>query len=538
MTAEAEPQEPRDPVGAAGVVVGLAVTAGAWLRLRGAATAPYFGDEHHALATAGRPALEILRTFDEFGSHVPLPLLQHGLFEVFGASPLCARLVALIPGLALLLATYPLLRRWVGVVPAALATLVVALDPLHAYYSQLARSYALVGFGGLVLAALARRLVRSERAGLGTAGATALTAGLLGWTHLASGGFVAAIALLAFARARGRRRLVVGATFASAAGLTALLLAPAWPELRAYLESHAGGPSTGPDAGFHALDVATIVAGGRVAAAIFVGALALSLLAWRRRPDAWPWIVAAALGPIVALAVARPVGMAYAWARYLIVAVPFLAVWATWSLRALLAPRIGDRAVLALGTALAALWAITGPLGARWDRHPFSNSYLALRRLPAFDEPWPGASALYAELAADAGVTTIVEAPQLTTRARLLYRHHRGLHGKDVRVGWIGPALPGLTRAYVRVDEDEPIAADVLVFHKDQRAELERYWSFVYDEAWPRHERAADRSFMERHRALWTAFGPLPGIVQRLRDRFGEPFYEDELVVAWRPGAR
>ena len=120
-------------------------------------------------------------------------------------------------------------------------------------------------------------------------------------------------------------------------------------------------------------------------------------------------------------------------------------------------------------------------------------------------------------------------------------RQHQRTHAKDVLVGWIGPGPTSLTGAYVRIDEDASLQAaeaDVLVFHKNQQAELERYWTFVFDDAWPRHERAVDRSLMERHRMLWTAFGPLPGIVQRLRDRLGEPFYEDEAVVAWRLSAR
>ena len=102
--------------------------------------------------------LEILQTFDEFGSHVPLPLVQGLAFELLGPSPLAARLVALVPGCAALLCLYPLLRRCVGAVPAALATLFVALNPLHVYYSQLGRSYALAAALGLALVALARRV--------------------------------------------------------------------------------------------------------------------------------------------------------------------------------------------------------------------------------------------------------------------------------------------------------------------------------------------------------------------------------------------
>ena len=198
---------------------------------------------------------------------------------------------------------------------------------------------------------------------------------------------------------------------------------------------------------------------------------------------------------------------------------------------------LGTHGALALGSVAIAVAAWFGPLVSRWDAHPFSNSYLALRSLPAFDERWPETSPLYDQLANDESVHRIIEAPQLVTRSVLLLRHHQLVHRKEVDVGWIGPASAGLTRAYVRIDDDEELAAaeaDVLVFHRNQQLELERYWTFVYDQAWPRHENATDRSFMERHRALWKAYGPLPGIVQRLRDRLGEPFYEDEAVLAWR----
>ena len=186
---------------------------------------------------------------------------------------------------------------------------------------------------------------------------------------------------------------------------------------------------------------------------------------------------------------------------------------------------------------LVAIATASGPLIQRWTAHPFSNSYLALRALPAFDEPWDGAAELYAQLAADPTVTRIIEAPQLVTRAALLYRNHQLAHGKAVDIGWIGPGPESLTEAYVRIDEDAELArssADVLVLHRHQQLELSRYWDFVYEDAWPRNTTAGDRSFMERHRALWTAFGPLPGIEQRLRDRIGAPFFEDAAIVAWR----
>jgi len=521
-------------------VVALAVGLGAWLRLRGVATAPFFGDEYHSLPTAELPPAEILGTFDEYGSHVPLPLLQHAAFELLGPSPLAARLPALVPGLATLFVAFSVLRRFVGTSPAALATFALALNPLHVHYSQFARAYALAALAGLALVPLARSVARRPRAA--TTVALALVAGSMGWIHLASGGFVAAVALVAFLvallraspPATGRARLAVAGAFALAAILTVLLHLPALPGVRAYLESHAGQGAPSP---VGPLDVATIVAGSSGGAWIVVGLIAASLALWRHRPPGWPWIVAAVAGPIAALALGRPVGMAYAWARYLIVGLPFLLAWAAWSWHALGAPRVGARATLVAGVGLVALGAAFGPLPRRWTTHPFSNSYLALHALPAFDERWPGASPLYTRLATDESVQTIVEAPQLVTRAVLLLRQHRAIHGKDVLVGWVGPGPASLTTAYVRIDDADELAsaaADVLIFHTDPRRELERYWTFVFEDAWLRHERDADRSFMERHRALWTAFGPLPGVVQRLRDELGPPFHEDGDVVAWR----
>jgi hypothetical protein len=106
-----------------------------------------------------------------------------------------------------------------------------------------------------------------------------------------------------------------------------------------------------------------------------------------------------------------------------------------------------------------------------------------------------------------------------------------GTSREDARLG-PGPYVWLSRNAVMRA------GAEVVVLHKDLEAELAAYWRFVYDEAWPAARRLGDAGLMERHRTYFLPGGDPAGYAAGLRpvleNRLGEPFFEDDALVAWR----
>jgi Dolichyl-phosphate-mannose-protein mannosyltransferase len=525
------------------LVLGLVLALGAWLRLEGLTTTPLFGDEHHSLKTAAEAPATILRSFDRVGSHVLTPLLQHASRALFGPEVWTLRLVAVLPGLLALLLVYPIGRRLVGEVPALMATAWLAVSPMHVFYSRFGRPYALVVLGGLLVVLAGWRVIACNRddgrgralpalVGLGLACALTL------YVHLSTAGLVAAVGLVVLVsrwRSAGARgALAVGLALAGAGLLAFLLYLPVLEPLREYLgrsrENLPGGvDSRGPLSWFELplLLGGGVIAGGALAGLCLVG-LVLGLR--RARDVRHGWLCTAAIGgPLVLLLLMRPFGMGYAYARYLIVGLPFLLMLAAAVLGRLLKGREGWAPPVAL--LLAAGVYLGGPLAPWLERGTFSNTYLALQGLPAFDEAWPGASPLYGKLAQDDGVQRVIELPLQRSRTVLLYRNHQRTHGKRVLVGvgakGIGPLLEGAP--YVHLDRPGWIArsgAQWLIVHRRVKAETERYWQFVY-----RTEPTGPaRGLLERNRRV------IPNLrdAAELPGELGPPDYQDEHVLAWR----
>ena len=60
----------------AALLVICAVGLGAWLRIRGLAYMPLYGDEYHGIRAARFDFAVVFRNFDSYGTHIMLPLLQ------------------------------------------------------------------------------------------------------------------------------------------------------------------------------------------------------------------------------------------------------------------------------------------------------------------------------------------------------------------------------------------------------------------------------------------------------------------------------
>jgi len=526
----------------------LALLLGTGLRVRGIGAMPIFGDENHTLLSADSSYGSILTTFDTVGSHVPLPLLQRLSLDLFGPGLVVFRLVALVPGLLTLLLAYPCLRAFVGRDAGVLATWLLAISPMHVYYSRFARGYALALLLALVLSWALLRLVEDPAPRRGSWIALVASAALLPWVHLSTLGFVLFLGLtgvgLAWRRERARaRRLALAFVLAGALAFTLYL--PVLGQVVSYFRVMESEPPP-----LDWFGVPTLIAGGRWAAVLWGLALALAAaLSGRRRPAAVGLTAAALAGPLVLLLATSPRGMDYAWARYLLSALPLLAAGvaaAPFLLARRLPPGPGrgwvEPGVLLGGVALCLLQLRAGPLGpSSLTEGGFSNSYLALLRLPAFDEPFPGAPAFYRTLAADPAVTRIVEAPTINTRAVLLYRNYALIHGKRVLQGWTGE-MPRAIRGpmYSRLLDLGPEDADYLVLHRDQLAEAVAYFEFVYQEAWPRLRFPGDETFMKRQESIYgqNLVGPelTDPIAARLREQFGEPCYEDGRLRVWKLG--
>jgi hypothetical protein len=264
------------------------------------------------------------------------------------------------------------------------------------------------------------------------------------------------------------------------------------------------------------------------------------------RETAW-WLGAALLGPLLWLVASRPLGGAYAYARYLMVALPFALMLLGWLFVFCFRRLLGESArtdnlAVAAGTLLCVGIYLAGPLSlSRVNEGPFTNTYLALRALPAFDQPYTGTPEFYAALALDEEVTRVIEVPVLWSRAVLLYRNYFLRHGKETLLGRVGQRGEALSNGpYVWLGEPklgEATGADYLILHRTPRAEVARYWQFVFAEAWPAVRRAGDDAFMVfPHHApeAQLVSSDTKAVEEWLAGRFGQPVYDDRDIVVWR----
>ncbi|MFT7465310.1 MAG: hypothetical protein ACI9EF_003675 [Pseudohongiellaceae bacterium] len=520
---------------------------------------PLFGDEFHSLDLVSRPFSEIAETFDQRGTHIALPMLQRLSQQALGPGVFALRLPTLLAGVLSLLLCFRVAKPLVGSMAALLSTAALALSPMHLYYSRFGRGYMLALLLGLLLVHATRRatLLAMQRV---TRQATLaspppgslklrswsswlpviLLAALLPYVHLSALTFVGTVALASMGLSwSAQRRLADCApaliAFASGGLLTAFMYWPALAPLRTYLTQIDTLVSPGD---VQAHELATLLAGGRLAGYVWLGAIPLALL-WmlRGRSHSVVWLVAAMAGPLLGLAISAPYGMSYAYARYLFVGLPFAWMALAW----LVTQLVGSRHLAAaLGlSALAALF-VSGPASPlRTNDFPFANSYLALRELPAFDEAEPHTAEFYRMIADDDSIERIIEAPLLMSRAVLLYRNGLLQHGKPTLAGTVAdlggplselPYVPILNRA-----KRKSSGADLLVLHLSIDAELARYWRYVYDEAWPHTATPGDAGFMLRNKTYTSqTFHRLHGLVPQLTKSLGEPLYRDALIVAWR----
>jgi hypothetical protein len=529
------------------VLWAAAIVAGIWIRLAGLTALPLYGDEYHTLRTNEESYATILSTFDAVGSHMALPFLQRLAMDIVGPGILAMRLPAVVPGILTLLLMWPLGRRLVGSAPALIATVALALSPIHVFYSRFARTYALTALLALLLIDALRRAT-SEGGGRRHWVAVSVLAALIPYVHLSSLGLVATVGLtslaLAWMKGRSVRALVAPVvSFALGAVLCALLFLPARETLTEYLRKIQG---QGFVEGIGLFDVPTVLAGGRTAGMVMLVGVPLGALLLTIRQRAHGILLTAAIaGPLIFMLIFKPNGMAYAWARYMHVSLPFILLIEAWLLTTIVAgwrapTPARERIAVALGLALTLGLHWTGPRSpVEPSNGPYDNTYLAMRRLPAFDVPFDETPEFYHRLATDDSVERIIEAPPMGSRSVLLYRNYYLQHGVETVFGLLTPKMETLVNGpYERVFDKnlaENSGADYLIVHMNLALETAAYWNFVYNHAYEPRGNEADASFMIRHFIYLDPPGAISlDMVRPLNRRFGKPVYQDPFIRVWK----
>jgi hypothetical protein len=525
----------------------LAVLVGLCLCLAGRGGVHLFGDEFHSIWNLHRSFSRLMKRYDMVGSGVALPLMQRAAVGVFGPGLWAYRFPALLGAIATLVIIYPAGKRLVGQTPAVIASLALAANSIHIFYSRFARSYALMVFLAIVLVyALNRAMAADERRRVWYA-IVAISAGLLPFAHLSAAAFVVGVGVAAIVTVlierragQGRNRLV--ASLVIGAVLCICLHLSAWDSLRQFIGAKTGQGSLSQ---FSVLDVAALLAGSRPAGVIWlIGVPVAAILMLIRKRIKALVLIAAVFAPVVAVVVTKPEGMAYAYARYLLTALPFMLMLMAWllleALHATRLPaRISDYAGLAVGAVLVVASFLTGPLGLKHtDDGPFANTYLSMTPLPAFDVPWDKTPPFYKTLADSTEPVRIIEAPELLSRSVLLYRNYYLQHRKEVMIGFVSvepvnvPAGP-----YVSLLDPKSIKnsdADYMILHLDVFPEVASYWQFVYDSVWPAMEDPRIESLMVRHSKYWIqSIDSLQSLAGDLEGSLGKPVYKDERIVVW-----
>ena len=493
---------------------------GTYVRVAGVWCQALYGDEEHAHRHLMTGYADILRYYDALGSHVALPLLQRAAMDLFGPSVVVYRLPSLAAGLLGLWLLYPLGRRLVGGAPACLATALVAVLPLHVYYSRFARSYSLVFLLALVLVhGLVRALEGRRRAWLGVG----LAAGLLPWVHLSTTGPVAALALVTLAlAARQPARAALGPALLAFGGAAALALALFAPGMQSLIESVRFLSSKRDTGGASLTDVLTLLGGSAAGGwAVAAGGLVAGVLLARRGRAAGPIFLTALVAPGVTVWLWRPLGAETAYSRYQLVAVVPLVLGSAWAFCELLgrSPRLRGGPAYASGLALVCLQAVLRPFPVEQLFSTFPNHRFWLQPDPAAARPFSGTPAIYHELARASRALTVVEFP-LTLQAVPLLDNYQRQHRQRTLVGVTREVEGAYSRSpYVPVLDLDLAAGEVdcVIVHKDVMSEVERFRA----EAWPLQKAPSDGLVLEE------------GLLNRFHEIWGPPSYEDGFVQAW-----
>jgi hypothetical protein len=451
------------------------------------------------------------------------------------------RLVAIVPGLLVLLLAYPLLRSFVSADAAALASAALALDPMVVYYARFARGYELALFLALVLGWAVRRVLdpatrtRAAWSALVSAGA------LLPWVHLSTLGFVLALALAALVLALRESRALawrIAAAFGAAGGVALLLYLPVFDQVLRYFREMKPEPPP-----LDWFGVPTLLAGGRVAAWIWIVLLPVGAVSiWRAQRASVLLAAAALLGPPRPALATHPRGLDTPGRVTCWSAPPSSPPWLRGRSRDARGPRV------ARGRA-----ARTRPRRGTAPRPALDRSARPARaagrqllehvprhaRAPGIRRALSGGAALLRDArgrrrgAAHRRAAAALHARGAALSQLRAHPRQGGPRRVDERAAARDPAraLREAARARAR-----PGGLHRAAPRPDRRGPA--YFRFVFEDAWPRMGEPADETFMLRQETIYpqnlVGADATDGIAAQLRAKYGAAAYKDEHVLVWK----
>ena len=540
--AQSTPHEPGRPLVLAVVLLSVATTA--WLALAGRGNVLLYGDEYLSVSDLGASYWKTLSMYDHRGTGVAFLLLQKLAVDLLGESLFAYRSPAILGGIGAVLVAYPTAKRLVGAWPALIATPLLATTSQFVYYARFGRAYALLVLLVLLFAGALQRVLDDERPRRRTLALVAVSGGLLPWVHLTAAAPVALVGLAALVvvvlrRDRARFVRLAGSLF-GAALLALLLFLPAWEPALEFVRTKTGGSSMN----FGVLHVASLLPGSEAVGTAWAVLVPIAALwfALRHRGDAVVTLVAA-LAPVLGVLLTKPAGGVYAFARYLIAALPFYAMLLAWLLVrcAHLVPvgrSVAERSAAAVGIALTAVVFLTGPIVTdAAARGPFANTNMSLHSLAPFDVPFDEMPAFYAQLAASPEPLSIVEIPEQVSRSVLLYRNYWLAHRKDVLIGYVlarkNAHVPAGPYLRIGVEGLRDLDADYVILHKAIDLEMLAYWRFVHGKVWSELEDPDLFPHMQAHGNFGTRFQAKEVALEGLA-ALGAPFYTDDYLIVWK----
>jgi len=532
-----------------GLLFGLTFVVGAAVRLAGLRAQILLDDEIHALRVAlGRTVEQILSQYPIVDVSVPLTALDRVLLDLgVPLSEVTLRLPSLLAGLLALMLIPWLLRERLPRPVLLLFSLLLALSPWLVFYSRYARPYMLVTLTAFLALVLYRRYAVGGKAldGLGYASFGALSI----WLFFLAAPVILAPILWGLLPERGtgdearriaRRR--AGIALAGVTILTLLLLAPLLDEILRAVGFHVG-PHPSAEQGDRSVGgFAGILIGGLAllsGSTHWLGAALFWLFvlrgAWVQRStdrSLFRFFSFVVLSQLAVMTLALGFRLSHmfpvAFARYLVVLLPILYLWAALGL---LAPTqftrttTGHRTPWLVVVLFLALWLSSGTYKAVVD-WGFQTSFAGSKQAFAGSLESTGVvrgEPFYAELGQGPTATVVLESPGDEHDSILaLYAENQKIHKRRVLVTEF-PLVDGSRLAFRNMVRPGPTAilasdASHLVLHVDLFGEVvERFGSV------PLHlePRAANHEILARRLAL------------ELRDLWGPPDHEDAWILVW-----
>jgi hypothetical protein len=502
--------------------IALAFVVGTLLRLYQLGAQILCEDEWHPIhSVLGLGYRDIFSHFGSADVSIPLTLLDKAAADTVGLSEWILRAPVLAFALGSLVVFPLLVRRYHGRAVGTAMAWLLAIWPIHVYYSRIARPYAISLFCAFVGVLAFHSWWTTRRRAWGLVYAACAILGP--YFHLSAAPVLWAPLGMALAYRMVRRDgpAPFGLLALVGAGLALVFAAPLVGDL------HSLGMKVGRSL--------PTLAGSREAALMLVGswnawmlaatavlALAGAFLFWRRSPGLALFLAALLAAQELVIAIARPHGVedSIVLLRYSLFVVPLM-LWAiALALAALgepLARRSGPAGVLPLVLGCAAAVHF-GPMAAVYG---FPNNWTSHGFDPRQSRTEP--SRFYFQLAAQPrGSLNLVEAPWYFFSGSDPFYYYQRLHRQNMAIGFLDGTRLGEVpmndrrfrlQNFVHVLDQDGLCRrhiDRVIFHRDLDAEK-------YPDHGPRPP---------------LQVGPF---VEIYRQRYGAPVFEDERLLVFDP---